>query len=66
MLISNKISSGEKNYKYFIGYMFDYKMTPLRITLLKVSPRVKSYDGKTKWTYFLIKDGKLSKEYDDI
>ena len=26
MLISNKISSGEKNYKYFIGYIdWDYK-----------------------------------------
>ena len=23
VLVSNKISSGEKNYKYFIGYLYD-------------------------------------------
>ena len=28
-LVSNKISSGEKNYKYFIGYLCDdYKIKP--------------------------------------
>ena len=27
VLVSNKISSGEKNYKYFIGYLYnDYKL----------------------------------------
>ena len=24
VLVSNKISSGEKNYKYFIGYLYNY------------------------------------------
>ena len=36
VLISNKISSGEKSYKYFIGYLDDdYKIKSLHIMLLK-------------------------------
>ena len=32
VLISNKISSGDKNYKYFIGYLYnDDKVKPLHI-----------------------------------
>ena len=32
LLICNKFSSGEKNYKYFFGYIDDdYKIKPLRI-----------------------------------
>ena len=33
--------------------------------LPKSSAYVKTYDGKTKWTYFTIKDDKLLKQYDD-
>ena len=36
VLASNKISSGKKNYKYFIGYLHDdYKIKPLHIMLPK-------------------------------
>ena len=37
VLVTNKISSGEKNYKYFIGYLYDdyYKVKPLHIMLPK-------------------------------
>ena len=43
-LVSNKISSGEKNYKYFIGYLYDdYKTKPLHIMLPKTSAYIKSY-----------------------
>ena len=52
VLVSNKISSGEKNYKYFIGF----KVKLLRIMLAKTSAYRKSYDGQTKWMYFLIED----------
>ena len=53
VLVSNKISFGEKNYKYFIGYLYDnHKVKPLRIMLPKTSTYVKSYDGQTKWMYF--------------
>ena len=46
VLVSNKISSGEKNYKYFIGYLYnDDKVKTLQIMLPKTSAYVKSYDG---------------------
>ena len=49
VLVSNKISFGEKNYKYFIGYLYNnHKVKPLHIMLLKTSAYVKSYDGQTK------------------
>ena len=53
--ISEKVTSGEKNYKYFIGYMDDdCKTKSFSIILPKMSTYGKSYDGKTKWMYFLI------------
>ena len=49
VLVSNKISFGEKNYKYFIGYLYDnHKVKSLHIMLPKTSAYVKSYDGQTK------------------
>ena len=34
--VSNNISSGEKNYKYFIGYLYDdHKVKPFHIMLPK-------------------------------
>ena len=59
VLVTKKICSGEKNYKYFIGYLYDnYKIKSLHIMLPKTSAYVKSYDSQTKWVYFLIKDDK--------
>ena len=38
VLVSNKISFGEKNYKFFIGYLYnDNKVKPLHIVLPKTS-----------------------------
>ena len=34
--------------------------------LPKSSSYVKSYDGQTKWMYFLIEDNDLSKKYNTI
>ena len=46
VLVSNKISFGEKNYKYFIGYLYnDNKVKLLHMKLPKTSAYVKSYDG---------------------
>ena len=46
VLVSNKISCGEKNYKYFIGYLYsDHKVKPLNMMLSKTNAYVKSYDG---------------------
>ena len=53
-----------KNYKYFVGYLHnDIKVKPLHIMLPKTSAYVKSYDGKTKWMYFLIEDDDLLEKY---
>ena len=67
-MVCNKISSGEKeNYKNFIGYLYgDYKIKPLHIVLSKTRAYVKSYDGQTKWMYFLIEDNELFKKYNII
>ena len=48
------ISSGEKNCKYFIGYIDDdyYIIKPLRLMLPKTSAYVKSCDGETKLCIF--------------
>ena len=53
VLVSNKISFGEKNYKYFIGYLHnDTKVKPLHIMLPKTGAFVKSYDGETQMDVF--------------
>ena len=66
-LVSNKIYFGEKNYKYFIGYLYDdHKVKPLHIMLPKTSAYVKSYDGQTKWMYLLIEDDDLLEKYNTI
>ena len=49
ILASNKISSDEKNYKYFIDYLYDdYKIKLLYLMLPRTSSFVKSYHGY-KW-----------------
>ena len=38
VLVSNKISFGEKSFKYFIGYFYnDHKVKPLHVMLPKTS-----------------------------
>ena len=65
--LSNKTSSGQKNYKYFIGYLYnDNTVKALHKMLPKISAYVKSYDIQTKWMYFLIKDDDLLKKYKNI
>ena len=44
--MSNKISSGKKNYKYFIGYFYDdCKIKPLYLMLMKINKNIKSCNG---------------------
>ena len=53
VLVSNKISFGEKNYKYFIGYLYnDNRVKQLHTIFPKTSTYVKSYDGHTKCMHF--------------
>ena len=67
VLVSNKTSSAEKDYKYFIGYFYnDYKLKWLHIMLPKTSAYVKSCDGKTKGMYFLVEYDGLLEKYNTI
>ena len=53
VLVSKKIYFFEKNYKYFIGYLYDnHKVKLLHIMIPKTNTYVKSYDGQSKWMYF--------------
>ena len=66
VVVSKKISSGEKSYKYIFGYLYDYKVKPLHIMLPETSTYVKSYDGETRWMYFLMEDNDLWEKYKTI
>ena len=46
VLVSSKISAGERSYKYFIGCLYnENKINLLLIMLAKIRAYVKSYDG---------------------
>ena len=67
VLVSKKTYFEEKNYKYFIGYLYnDHKFKPLHIMLPKTSAYEKSYDGQTKWMYFLIENDDLLEKHNRI
>ena len=67
VLVSNEISFDEKDYKYFIGYLYiGNKVEPLHIMLPRISAYVKSYDGQTKRMYFLIEDDDLLEKCNTI
>ena len=64
VLVSNKIPFGGKNYKYFIGYLYyNHNVKPSHIVLPNTSAYVKSYNGQTKWMYFLIEYDHLLEKY---
>ena len=66
VLISNKISSGEKK-QYSIGYLYNDNIVKLvHIMLSETSTYVKSYGGQTKWMYFLIENNDLLEKYNSI
>ena len=44
----------------------DHKVKPLHIMLSETNAYVKSYDGQTKWMYFLIEDEDLLKKHNTI
>ena len=46
--------------------MYNDDVKPLHIMLLKTNTYVKSYDGQTKWMYFLIEDDDLLEKYNTI
>ena len=67
VLVSHKISSDEKKYKYFIGYLYnDHQVKLLHIMLPKTYAYIKGYDGQTNQMYFLIEDDDLLEKYNTI
>ena len=63
----DKISSGERNHKYFIGALYnDHKVKPLHLKLPKTSAYVNSYNGQTKSMYFSIEDNNLLEKYNIV
>ena len=67
VLVSSKISFDRKNYKYFVGYLYNgNKIEPLNIMLPKINTYVKVYDGQTKWIYFLNEDDDLLEKYNTV
>ena len=63
----NPIFYKMQTYWLHIGYLDDdFKMNSLYIMLPKGIPYIKSYDGKSKWRYFLIKNYYLLNKYNDI
>ena len=57
----------KKKYEYVIGYLYNnHKVKPLHIMLPKTSAYVRSYDGQTKWIYFLIEDDEFLEKYNTI
>ena len=66
VLASNKIFSGENNFRYFINYLYDdYKIKQLHIKPSKSSAYVKRYDGQTKWIHFWLKMMTEDKKYNN-
>ena len=67
VLVSKKISFGEKNYKYFIGYLYnDNKVNPIHTMISKTKAYVKSYYGKLNGCIFLTEDDELLQRYNTI
>ena len=61
------VSSGDNNYKYFIGYKkHDHKIKLLDIMFPKTNAYLKSCDGETKWKCFSIEDDELLEKQDGI
>ena len=62
-----KISFGEKNFKYFIGYLYNgNKIEKLNKMLPEASSYTKRHDGQTKWIYSLIENYDLLEKYNTI
>ena len=64
-VVSNKISYGKNDFKYFIGYKDAKRIRPLCILLPKISAYRRNFD-KTKCVSFLTKDEKLLEKYNEI
>ena len=65
IVVSNKVSFGKKDFKYFIGYKDAKIIKSLCIFLPKMNGCSRDFD-KTKYMLFLIKYEKLLGKYNEI
>ena len=65
IVVSNKISYGKNDFKYFIGYKDAKRIRPLCILLPKISAYRRNFD-EFKCVSFLTKDEKLLEKYNEI
>ena len=65
IVVSNKVSFGKKDFKYFTGYKDAKKVRSLCIFLPKMSAYRRDFD-KTKCMTFLIKNDNLLETYKEI
>ena len=65
IVLSNKVSFGQKGFKCFIGFKNSTKIKPLCIFLPKMSAYRKDCD-ETKYVSFLIKDDKPLEKYNAL
>ena len=65
VVVSNKVSFGKKDFKFFIDYKNAKKIRSLYIFLPKMSAYRRCFD-KTKCMFFLIKNEKLLEKYNKI
>ena len=65
MVVSNRVTFGKKEFKYFIVYKDAKKTRPLCIFLPKKSAYRKSFD-ETKCVSFLIRDNELLEKYKEV
>ena len=61
-MVSNKISFGKQDFKYFISYKDSKEIRPLCIFFPEMSKH-KIYSDKTKFMYFMIKEEKNFDKY---
>ena len=65
MVVSNRVTFGKKEFKYFIVYKDAKKTRPLCIFLPKKSAYRKGFD-ETKCVSFLIRDNELLEKYKEV
>ena len=65
IVVSNEVSFGKKDFKYFIGHKDATRSRPSCILFSEMSPCRRNFD-KTKGMYFLIKDEKLLEKHNEI
>ena len=66
VVVSDKSKHNNEGFKYFIGYQEGKIVKPLCIILPRMSGYIKCFENWGKSMSFLIKDGELSKKYEQI